>query len=575
MPFRPPMHDLIVIGGSAAGLSVAKRATLAGLSRVIVLEPTSAVSVPRVVDEFGLDVHHETPVVGIDIESDECRVRTEELTYSGRVCVLAPTNSVGRSECDADPRDRIHSDVGEWLSAGTDIVLVGDGHQVVEMTERVVAGGAFATVCLPRVGHSRLSEVSLTALRRLELARRAVLIRGADPVSLDDCGEGVRVRFSSTDIPAQLFDGVVYPVQPPELAALDPSLEVVVAEGVTANDRLYSVTDTADVVSALPAAAIVASAADIWDDIAARHFRNVLRDQPRAVRLSSIDGAAVTSLRRDAYNATVEDIALVGESVVIRVRPDVTDDRRRIGTVASVGVGSWEMPASDADAVVDVRRVDQLLRCARHVGVRIFDDDGYLTDPRSAGEMVLRFAPDEPDESVAGVYGRLLGMTRGHRIFVGPTVRSGLSAAAVRDPMQDIVMIAGDMAAAAQDAALVDLIRRGHRGGLHAVVIGPRGSDLADSAADSLSHRYDNVARTIIEAPRSEWATAIAGAIENLVRYTALDSASGVIFTMGLHEDIAVGLQHRTDQLGFATAPGQQSDVAVDLSALDELLSTR
>ena len=48
-------YDLVVIGGNAGGLSVAVALQQSGLSRVRILEETSAVAFPELVGEFQLD----------------------------------------------------------------------------------------------------------------------------------------------------------------------------------------------------------------------------------------------------------------------------------------------------------------------------------------------------------------------------------------------------------------------------------------------------------------------------------------------------------------------------------------
>ena len=58
-------YDLVIVGGTAGGLSVAVSSQRSGLSRVRIIEPSSAVVFPALVGEHQLDVGYGETVQSI------------------------------------------------------------------------------------------------------------------------------------------------------------------------------------------------------------------------------------------------------------------------------------------------------------------------------------------------------------------------------------------------------------------------------------------------------------------------------------------------------------------------------
>ena len=61
-------YDLIVIGGTAGGLSVAISSLRSGVERVRVIEPGDSVAFPELVPKHQVDVSYGEQIEGVDVD---------------------------------------------------------------------------------------------------------------------------------------------------------------------------------------------------------------------------------------------------------------------------------------------------------------------------------------------------------------------------------------------------------------------------------------------------------------------------------------------------------------------------
>ncbi len=107
-------HDLVIIGGNAAGLSLAISAQRAGIRRVRIVESTSAVVFPDLVGEHQLDVGYGEEVRSIDVarptdDAQRLEVTTSKHTYVASAVVVARRGRQPRVDA-ADQNDhRAHA----------------------------------------------------------------------------------------------------------------------------------------------------------------------------------------------------------------------------------------------------------------------------------------------------------------------------------------------------------------------------------------------------------------------------------------------------------------------------------
>ena len=83
-------YDLIVISGTAGGLSVAISMLGAGLSRVrVIVPPGEAIAFPDLIAENQVEVGYNEQVLGIDFADDVLSVQTDQRTYRSTAYLVA------------------------------------------------------------------------------------------------------------------------------------------------------------------------------------------------------------------------------------------------------------------------------------------------------------------------------------------------------------------------------------------------------------------------------------------------------------------------------------------------------
>jgi hypothetical protein len=89
MVFHPPIYALVVVGGTAAGISIATQAHEAGVASVLLLEECDRVVAPIGAIPFPFEVHCQTSVADITRRDDHFVIDAAELSYLARACVVA------------------------------------------------------------------------------------------------------------------------------------------------------------------------------------------------------------------------------------------------------------------------------------------------------------------------------------------------------------------------------------------------------------------------------------------------------------------------------------------------------
>ncbi len=154
-------YDLVIIGGTASGLSVAISSLRSGLGLVRIVEAHSAVAFPELVGDNQLDIGFGEDVKSVDADEHGLIVTTNRLAYRTRAVLVA-----NRSRDDAwVPPIAIPSTLGtrvhvDECNAGTDedVFVVGYTDHAVELTATMAAAGA--RVVLAAGGHGSDPTVS-------------------------------------------------------------------------------------------------------------------------------------------------------------------------------------------------------------------------------------------------------------------------------------------------------------------------------------------------------------------------------------------------------------------------------
>lgn len=204
----------------------------------------------------------------------------------------------------------------------------------------------------------------------------------------------------------------------------------------------------------------------------------------------------VESLRKKHYNATVEEIERVTDSLMIlRVRPDDGPRAFQSGQYTVLGLGNWEPRSPDAqpqDSRADVEPdADQtrLVRRAYSISTPIFNEFGHLVPAGDEGVFEFYIAVVNNPEKAAALTPRLLMLKAGDRLFIGPRCQGRYTLERVTNPNDTIVFMGTGCGEAPHNAMIAELMFRKHRGKVVSIVCTRQLADLAYTGMHHLLER--------------------------------------------------------------------------------------
>ncbi|HEY5728064.1 MAG TPA: FAD-binding protein, partial [Acidimicrobiia bacterium] len=206
-------YDLIVVGGTLAGLSLAVKAREAGLARVLVIEPDESVAAPEVVGQHALTVEYQASPTAATSTATGVEVVADRFVATATAAVLADRTELPSPDpgfaIPASIADRVHLVPLDAPPVGSDVLVVGIDDGVAEEAIRVAGAGARVVVALSGATVAELSLLASRKLLRLEAERRLTILWGATPVAIEDLGGFPMVDFGDRRTPSLQFDHVV------------------------------------------------------------------------------------------------------------------------------------------------------------------------------------------------------------------------------------------------------------------------------------------------------------------------------------------------------------------------------
>lgn len=483
-------YDLVVVGGTAGGLSVAVSFQRSGIGFVRVVESGHAVVFPELVGPDELDIGYGEDVVRVDVEDSTVIVHTNKHTYRARACVIAARNPLPDWSPPGKTLEgpRIHVDALPEHVEGLDVLIVGYTDHAVELTATTAAAGARVVLAAGGMKPRRLSPAGAAMLRRLEIERRATILYRSTPSEVADSDGYPMVYFGDRRTPDLQFDHVVFASHrrtlTPEEAGLTPealeSGRVWFLGEPTEEDR----------------ATTVAPGWRIGLEVAAACFPDLELDYRLGAADHVVgDSAVIEDLRAKHYNATITHFEPTHSDLwVLRVRPDHGESSFIPGQYASLGLGHWEDRIDDAiEADID-KRWDKMIRRSYSISSRIFDDVGYLADEGALDELEFYIVLVPPSGTrIPGLTPRLALKRPGDRIYLGPKVAGRYTLAPVTDPSSTVLFFATGTGEAPHNSMVVELLRKGHYGPVVSAVSVRQWADLAYLEEHrNLAERYSN-----------------------------------------------------------------------------------
>ncbi len=491
----PVVYDLVVVGGSAGGLSTAISLQRAGLDRIRILESGSAVAFPDLVGEHQLDIGFGELVERIDTidagnggGDTQLVVDTNRLSYRTRAVLVADRHhQPGWSPpIELPSTDRVHADEVE-LGNDLDVLVVGASDHAVELTATYAGHGNRVVLAASGMDPTKLSPVGADVLQRLERERAATLLYRSTPAYISLVEGYPMADFGDRRTPDLQFDHVVFApprvmFRPDDVGLTDDALE---------SGRVWFIGDPSDDTPATtaPGWRIAEALADACFPEA-----EVERVAPGLERRTAHVGA-IEELREEHYNATITHFEPAHTDLwVLRVKPDNGDTSYLPGQYASLGLGYWEPRIDDAPDPEAEKRWDKLIRRSYSISSRMFDEYGYLTDENGLDELEFYIVLVQPTEDNTPALTPRLALKRvGDRIYLGPKVAGRYTLNSVKDPKAEIVFFSTGTGEAPHNGMVVDLLRKGHSGPIISAVTVRNSKDLgyADKHRE-LESRYPN-----------------------------------------------------------------------------------
>jgi ferredoxin--NADP+ reductase len=477
-----PPHDLVVVGGSLAGLSLAIQAQEAGLERVLIVEEGDAVALVEVVGQHGLSLEYLAPLQRLETAPEGgFLLHTARFKTTARAVALTPrsTGISGPAPFDVPVTvaGRVHLSPPTMDMAGFDVLVIGPDEAAAEEALRLAQAGAGVVVCLGGGDLSGLSRLGRRQLLRLEAERRATVLWHSHPSGMEDLGGFPMVYFGDRRTPDLQFDHVILRLPDQAPAPRATSIDIDLPDD---GERfLFSV--ATKLAAHTPGRVRQLSPGSSWETIRRTAFPHLPRatDRPRAWRPA--DHEQIKSLRDEHYNATITVFERAHSDLwLLRIRPDRGDTSHLPGQYASLGLGYWEPRADSARDPQLERLWDRLIRRSYSISSPILAPSGYLVDPLRTPELELYIVLVPPSsDRIPALTPRLALKQPGDRIYLGPKVAGRYTLSMVDDPGSQVLFVATGTGEAPHNSMILDLFRRGHYGSIVSVVSTRFRQDLA------------------------------------------------------------------------------------------------
>nr|WHW29301.1 hypothetical protein [uncultured bacterium] len=493
-------YDLIVVGATGGGLSVAVDAQRAGLELVRVLTDDSEVAFPELVTDRLLDIGYGEPVHSIDSDGSSLLVTSSKQTYRTKACLIAK-RAAGSETAAPIPvamttpegRARVHINELPQSMHGLDVLVVGASDHAVEFTGALAAAGSRVVLAGGGIRPELLSPAGDAELRRLERERRATVLYRSVPDQIGEIDGYPMAFFDDRRTPDLQFDHVVFAtsrsaVGPEEVGLTDAALQ----SGAVWFFGLESERPDGGTGARLQ----LAPGWDVWNKLSASCFPDLPPvEQPAPADRRRRHEGAIEELRVEHYNAVITHFEPSHSDLwVLRVKPDNGDVSYIPGQYASLGLGYWEDRIDDAEDPGLEDKWEKLIRRSYSISSRMFDDHGYLTDDTGAEELefYIVLVPPTP-ENVPGLTPRLALKRPGDRIYLGPKVAGRYTTTSVTNPHDTLLFLSTGTGEAPHNAMAVQMLSKGHTGPIVGAVSVRQWADLGyRKQHEQLAARYPN-----------------------------------------------------------------------------------
>ena len=485
-PAQEGCYDLVILGGTAGGLSVAVSSRRSGIEKVRVVEPGDRVAFPELVPENRLDIGYGENPISIDLADPAADGSDAELAHHnlvvstdrhvyrtrGVLVALRETDPAWEPPIPIPTSERVLIDRLPAHAADQDILIIGASDNAVELVAQAAHQGGGVVLAGGSMDPGLLSPAGENMLRRLERERRATILYRSIPDQIGERAGYPVAYFNDRRTPDLEFDHVVFATT----RRRPDAVRQVVSDAALATGRVIFL-GKPDEDPSIP----TAPGWEVGNAVAEACFpeREVPPPRPKLTQRASHAGA-IEELRDEHYNATITTFEPTHSDLwVLRVRPDHGDTSHLPGQYASLGLGYWEERVDDAvDPGLDDRWT-KLIRRSYSISHPIFDQYGYLSRQAGSDELEFYIVLVEPTpDNVPALTPRLALKRPGDRIYLGPKVAGRYTLASVTDPGSTVVFLSTGTGEAPHNAMITELFHKGHMGPIISAVTVRQWADL-------------------------------------------------------------------------------------------------
>lgn len=452
-------YDLVIIGGTAGGLSVAISSARSGIENVRIVESGNTVAFPELVPENQLDIGYGENVSSVDVDGDDLLVTTDHHVYrtTGVLVSQRERDPLWTAPIPVPDSERVHVDTLPDHVDDTDIMIIGMSDNAVELVANAAHRGGRVVMAAGGMDPGRLSPAGENMLRRLERERRATILYRSVPNQVGEISGYPIAYFSDRRTPDLEFDHLVFATTRRRPDAVRES----VTDAAIATGRVIFL-GVPDEDPTVP----TAGGWEVGNVVAEAVFPDLEVAPARSKLLQRAQSGAIEELREEHYNATITHFEPTHSDLwVLRVRPDHGDTSHVPGQYASLGLGFWEERIDDAiDDNLD-ERWTKLIRRSYSISHPIFDEHSYLARQVHSDELEFYIVLVQPTpDNVPELTPRLALKRPGDRIYLGPKVAGRYTLNAVTDPRSTVVFLSTGTGEAPHNSMITELFHKGHMG---------------------------------------------------------------------------------------------------------------
>ena len=207
------MHDLIIIGANASGISHAIKSSRAGIKNIRLITQRTETVYPELIAPLDIDVSYREKASQIKkLDENSFEVITDKQKYQTRCVIIAPSNAVTDFDFPNGivPSERVLLNEYQNVVDNKDVLIVGNDDYAVEAAKYMINRGANIVLAMQTFSPARLSYATNKMITLLEQQRKLTVLYRSAPEKIELINGFPLVYFNNRQTPDLEFDYVIY-----------------------------------------------------------------------------------------------------------------------------------------------------------------------------------------------------------------------------------------------------------------------------------------------------------------------------------------------------------------------------